>query len=104
MRPDRPRPSPRRLTTERPAACPIGRMRHVRRMRFPHGHLAYCTNIHPGEDWEGTFAAISTHTMRVRELVAAARSEDGPFAIGLRLSAKAAAELRSGDHLPRFKD
>lgn len=73
-------------------------------MRFPHGHLAYCTNIHPGEDWEGTFAAISTHTMRVRELVAAARSEDGPFAIGLRLSAKAAVELRSGDHLPRFKD
>lgn len=73
-------------------------------MRFPHGHLAYCTNIHPAEDWAGTFAAISSHTMRVRDLVAAGRGTSGPFAIGLRLSAKAAAELRSGDHLARFKD
>lgn len=69
-------------------------------MRFPHGHLAYCTNIHPAENWESTFRAISTHAMRVRDLVA----PQDPFAIGLRLSAKAASELLCGDLLPRFKD
>ncbi len=69
-------------------------------MRFPHGHLAYCTNIHPAEDWESTFRAISTHAMRVRDLVA----EKEAFAIGLRLSAKAANELLCGDSLARFKD
>ena len=65
-------------------------------MRFAHGHLAYCTNIHPAEDWSSTFQAISTHAMKVRELVA---PEDA-FAIGLRLSANAAAELLRGDTLP----
>lgn len=69
-------------------------------MRFPHGHLAYCTNIHPAEDWQFTFRAISTHAMRVRDLVA----PQDPFAIGLRLSAKAASELLRGDLLARFKD
>lgn len=69
-------------------------------MRFPHGHLAYCTNIHPAQDWESTFRAISTHAMRVRDLV----SPQEAFAIGLRLSAKAGSELLNGDHLPRFKD
>jgi hypothetical protein len=70
-------------------------------MKFAHGHLAYCTNIHPAESWEETFGAISTHTLRVRNLVA---GMDRPFAIGLRLSAKAARELLTGDNLPRFKD
>lgn len=69
-------------------------------MRFAHGHLAYCTNIHPAEDWSSTFQAISTHAMKVRELVA----PDEAFAIGLRLSAAAAAELLRGDTLPEFKD
>ncbi len=74
-------------------------------MRFPHGHLAYCTNIHPAEDWQSTFRAISTHTMRVRDLVAAHAGAGGDgFAVGLRLSAKAATELLAGDNLARFKD
>lgn len=70
-------------------------------MHFPHGHLAYCTNIHPAESWEQTFQAISTHSMAVRDLVTPQRN---PFAIGLRLSAKAATELLIGDRLARFKD
>ena len=69
-------------------------------MRFPHGHLAYCTNIHPAEDWSSTFQAISTHAMKVRPLVA----PDESFAIGLRLSATAASELLRGETLPEFKD
>jgi hypothetical protein len=68
-------------------------------MRFPHGHLAYCTNIHPAEDWESTSRALATHAMRVRDLVSPA----APFAIGLRLSAKAAAELLRGEALNEFK-
>lgn len=69
-------------------------------MRFAHGHLAYCTNIHPAEDWSSTFQAISTHAMKVRDLVV----PDDAFAIGLRLSAKAASELLRGNTLPEFKD
>ncbi|MCW1915085.1 metabolite traffic protein EboE [Luteolibacter sp. GHJ8] len=69
-------------------------------MRFPHGHLAYCTNIHPAEDWKTTFQAISTHAMKVRDLVA----PDEAFAIGLRLSSTAAKELLRGDELPAFND
>lgn len=69
-------------------------------MRFQHGHLAYCTNIHPAEDWDSTFRAISTHTMRVRDRVAPA----GPFAIGLRLSARAASQLLRGEGIARFED
>ena len=69
-------------------------------MRFPHGHLAYCTNIHPAEDWQSTFRALDTHALRVRDLVA----PNDHYAIGLRLSAKAASELLNGDALPRFQD
>ncbi|GAA5482996.1 metabolite traffic protein EboE [Haloferula sargassicola] len=70
-------------------------------MRFPHGHLAYCTNIHPAESWEATHAVLARHTLAVRDLVAPAA---GPFAIGLRLSARAARELLAGDQLARFRD
>ena len=59
-------------------------------MELAHGlHLAYCTNIHRGETWRETFAALKLHTLAVRERVSAHR----PFAIGLRLSAVAARDL-----------
>ena len=59
-------------------------------MELNHGlHLAYCTNIHRGEDWEETFAGLRDYTLRVRQEVAAGKS----YAIGLRLSQKAAIEL-----------
>lgn len=70
-------------------------------MRFAHGHLAYCTNIHPAESWDETFHVVSTHAMRVRDLVTPPAE---PYAIGLRLSARSASELLAGDRLPRFKD
>ena len=69
-------------------------------MRFGHGHLAYCTNIHPAETWKETFRAISTHAMEVRDQVVQAGE---PYAIGLRLSARAARELLEGDRLEQFK-
>jgi len=72
-------------------------------------HLAYCTNIHPAETWEQTFHALGTHTLRVRDLLAEqpaliAPHHASPFAIGLRLSARAATELLAGDNIERFRD
>ena len=75
-------------------------------MKFRHAHLAYCTNIHPANNWEETLHRLQTHTLGVRDLLVKngllATSE--PYAIGLRLSALAAHELLQGDQLARFQD
>ncbi|SVB01652.1 uncharacterized protein METZ01_LOCUS154506, partial [marine metagenome] len=59
-------------------------------MELKHGlHLAYCTNIHRGEDWAQTFESLKTHTLGVRDCVAPGKA----YAIGLRLSDLASREL-----------
>jgi sugar phosphate isomerase/epimerase len=59
-------------------------------MLLKHGlHLAYCTNVHRGETWTETFAALEQHTLRVKARV----HPKGPYAIGLRLSDLASREL-----------
>lgn len=59
-------------------------------MELLHGlHLAYCTNIHRGETWAETFAALKNHTLAVRDRICPGQ----PFAIGLRLSRVAVREL-----------
>ena len=64
-------------------------------------HLTYCLNVHRGETWGENFQAIRDKALRVRDAVAA----DGqPFAIGLRLSARAAAELCESAILRNFAD
>ena len=69
-------------------------------MRLHHGsHLAYCTNIHRGEDWAQTFESLKSHTLAVRDRVA----NDGGFAIGLRLSELAARELNEPSALESFQ-
>ena len=63
---------------------------HFASVKLNHGrHLAYCTNIHRGGTWAETFASLQTHALAVREKVCA----NAPFAIGLRLSERAAVEL-----------
>ena len=62
-------------------------------------HLAYCTNIHPGETWAETLDSLNRHTLRVRDAVAPGR----PFAIGLRLSNAASEELIKPAVLRAFK-
>lgn len=62
-------------------------------------HLAYCTNVHRGEDWAETFHSLETNTLAVRTAVAPAK----PYAIGLRLSARAARELAAPETLRTFK-
>ena len=69
-------------------------------MRLTHGiHLAYCTNIHRGEDWAETFAGLERHTLAVRARV----SPDRPYAIGLRLSDVASRELAEPGTLRAFR-
>jgi sugar phosphate isomerase/epimerase len=62
-------------------------------------HLGYCTNIHPGESWAEVAANIDTHVVRVKALVA----PDRRLGVGLRLSARAAAELAQPEELARFR-
>jgi len=64
--------------------------------------LAYCTNIHPAESWQETLDALKTHALRLKELVQGESPLLQPFPLAPRLSAKAAAELLEGDHLPEF--
>ncbi|HEY8551502.1 MAG TPA: metabolite traffic protein EboE [Vicinamibacterales bacterium] len=69
-------------------------------MRLDHGlHLAYCTNIHPGESWTGTFDALERHVLAVRARVAPGE----PYAIGLRLSDLASRELSDRATLTAFR-
>lgn len=84
----------------RARSCRPPVMRHALGMRFSCGDLAYCTNIHPAESWEETQHVLAQHTLKVRDLVV---NKADPFAIGLRLSARAASELLQGDALTRFK-
>lgn len=62
-------------------------------------HLAYCTNIHRGETWVETFAALEQYCLAVRRRVC----PDRPYAIGLRLSARAAQELSDRSKLVEFQ-
>lgn len=59
--------------------------------------ITYCTNIHPGESWQETFAALQRYIPAVK----AAVSPDRSFPIGLRLSHRAAEEL-TGEENERF--
>jgi len=69
-------------------------------MELKHGlHLAYCTNIHRGEDWAQTFDSLKTDVLSVRDRV----SEGKAYAIGLRLSDLASRELSEPAVLDSFK-
>ncbi|WP_300815019.1 metabolite traffic protein EboE, partial [uncultured Akkermansia sp.] len=62
--------------------------------------LSYCTNIHPAESWAETREALFTCVPRIRQELAAMNSplKNLPLGIGLRLSARAAAELLETPH------
>ena len=69
------------------------------RLRAGH-HLAYSTNVHPGETWSETFGALEKFTLPVRDLVA----PNERFGIGLRLSDRASRELIQPRVLDQFRD
>jgi hypothetical protein len=62
-------------------------------------HLAYCTNVHRGETWAETFDSLKNYTLRVRERVCPKQ----PYAIGLRLSNRAAQDLSAPSALLEFR-
>jgi hypothetical protein len=70
-------------------------------MKLKHGlHLAYCTNIHRGENWAQTFDTLQKYTLAVRNRVSAGK----PYAIGLRLGEQAARELSDRATLTAFQN
>jgi len=62
-------------------------------------HLAYCSNIHPGETWEEIQGNLFTFLPTVRQKL----SPTGPFGLGLRLSAQAAETLEKEENLSAFQ-
>jgi sugar phosphate isomerase/epimerase len=62
-------------------------------------HLTYCTNIHKGESWAETRAALEAHL----PVIKARLSPAAAMGVGLRLSALAARELAEGEELARFR-
>jgi len=61
--------------------------------------LTYCSNIHPGESWADVLANLESHALAVKRAV----SPDELFPLGLRISARAAAELGPRERA-RFRD
>ena len=69
-------------------------------MKLNHGlHLAYCTNVHPGENWAQTFDSLNRWTLAVKDQLDAGEQ----FAIGLRLSDEASRELLESQRLIEFQ-
>lgn len=62
-------------------------------------HLTYCTNIHPGEDWENVFANLKQYVPSLKARLAPNKT----FGIGLRLAEIAARELLKEDALTQFQ-
>lgn len=62
------------------------------------GLLTYCSNIHPGENWEDTFENLKKYTTQVKDQLKAES-----FGIGLRLSNQASIELIKPDRLQAFQ-
>jgi sugar phosphate isomerase/epimerase len=63
-------------------------------------HLTYCTNIHPGETWPEVRTNLEHYVLAVKARVA----PDGPFGVGLRLSAQAADSLAARAELEAFRE
>jgi sugar phosphate isomerase/epimerase len=70
-------------------------------MKLANGsHLTYCTNIHRGESWAETRAALGTYLPKIKANFAPGAG----MGVGLRLSALAAGQLSKGEELNEFKD
>lgn len=81
-------------------------------------HLTYCTNIHSGETWAEVKQGLEAHLLQIWSRAAGrregARGAEGGASgggalrprcgVGLRLSARAAAELAAPEELEAFRD
>lgn len=75
-------------------------MRLISKKHQDHYHLAYCSNIHPGESWSDTFKNIQSYIPTIKQKICS----DDSFGIGLRLSNQASKELDIGNNLLDFKN
>jgi len=71
----------------------------VRLPSHPDFHLTYCTNIHPADGWDNVRATLERYAPALRARFA----PDGPFGVGLRLSAADARGLLAGSRLEDFR-
>ena len=65
-----------------------------------YGHLTYCSNIHPGEQWDDHFKALQENIPHIRQQLA----PGVPFALGLRIANEASIELSKPERLSEFKN
>lgn len=63
-------------------------------------HVTYCSNVHPGETWAEVRRNLAMYLPEVRQQL----NVDGPFGIGLRLSAQAAEVLEQPQQLREFQE
>lgn len=68
-------------------------------MKVNTGHLTYCTNIHPGKNWDDDFKALQENFPVIKQSV----SPDMPLGLGLRLSNESSLELIKEGALAEFK-
>ncbi len=68
-------------------------------MQLPNGHLTYCTNIHPGENWPSHFTALQQNFPAIKQQVSPHQS----MGIGLRLSNVASIALDSPENITQLK-
>ncbi|RYU97249.1 metabolite traffic protein EboE [Emticicia agri] len=69
-------------------------------MNTPYGHLSYCSNIHPGENWDEHFAVLQNSIPQIKAEVC----PDAPMGIGLRLANQASIDLSINEHFSSFKN
>ncbi|MCE6990392.1 metabolite traffic protein EboE [Dyadobacter sp. CY323] len=69
-------------------------------MITPHGHLTYCSNIHPGEKWADHFKSLRENIPYIREQLAPGEA----FGLGLRIANEASIELSNPATLAEFQN
>lgn len=69
-------------------------------MQTPYGHLSYCSNIHPGEDWKEHFAVLQRSIPQIKTEVC----PDKSMGIGLRLANQASIDLSEVKNFESFKN
>jgi hypothetical protein len=69
-------------------------------MKTTFGHLSYCSNIHPGEDWPVHFSVLKNSIPEIK----AAVCPDEKMGIGLRLANQASIDLLEKSNFDAFKN
>lgn len=69
-------------------------------MKTVFGHLTYCSNIHPGQDWKEHFSVLKSSIPEIKAVV----SPKETMGIGLRLANQASIDLSEKSNFEEFKN